>query len=129
MTEAQFKKKVISFLKDMTDCDFFIKEAKTIRGIADIIGTYSGMPFHLELKKNKEEAIKKSGRIVLQRYRLTKAGLCGTFAVFLYPENFEQFKFVFLKMRLSHCSGVRYHHEVLQERIDPAPSSQSTAGN
>jgi len=129
MTEAQFKKKVVAFLKDMTNCDFFIKEAKTIRGIADIIGTYDGMPFHLELKKNREEAQKASGRIVLQRHRLIKAGLCGTYAIFLYPENFETFKIAFVRVCLGHHSGVQYPHEVLQERLDPVPSDQSTVEN
>jgi len=118
MTEAQFKKQVVAYLKDLNRCDFFVKEAKTIRGIADIIGVYAGMPFHLELKKNLAETKKVSGRIVLQRYRLEQACLCGTLGVFLCPENFDRFKFIFNAYRLDHCFGIEYRHAYLQKEID-----------
>lgn len=91
--------KIVPFLESLgNDCWFFVKEAKTIRGIPDIIGTYKGRGFALEVKKSEAEAKKTCGRIVLQKYHLTKNERAGGFSFMVYPENFDHFQKHFLSI-------------------------------
>lgn len=73
----------------MPSCWFFIKEAKSIRGIPDIIGCINGRFFALELKSAKSFS-KDTGRQALQTYRLRQIYEANGFGAFCYPENFER---------------------------------------
>lgn len=68
---------------------FFKKEAKGLRGLPDIIICYKGRFICWELKRSEKEAMKLTGRIVLQRHMLEKAIKAGAIAEFVYPENLE----------------------------------------
>lgn len=76
------------FLESIDGCAFFIKEAKTIRGLPDLIGVLKGVPFYLEIKKNDKEL--HSPRTVLQEYQLKKFKKSGAFTSFIYPENAQE---------------------------------------
>lgn len=93
MLEKQFRdRKVIPFLsKFKENVYFFIKEAKNIRGIPDIICCVNGIFVAIELKRNSCEAHKNSGSIVFQRYTMSKIDEVGGVSVIVYPENFEAF--------------------------------------
>lgn len=89
--EAHFKDKVRDRLKSLgPECYFFIKEAKALRGIADVIGWYRGKPFAWELKKSQAEAMKDRDGHALQKYYLEQASNAGGLGRFVYPENFEE---------------------------------------
>ena len=89
--EDRFKhSKVIPGLKEIPDCNHFIKEAGSIRGVADIIGNVNGHYFAWEIKKSFAEAQKTKGRIALQRYRLEQTIKNGGIGRFVYPENLEE---------------------------------------
>jgi len=90
MLEKNFKKKVISELKDIKDCYFFVKEAAAIRGIPDIIGCYKGMFFAWELKRSEKEASKKRDGYELQKYNIKKINDSGGIGRIVYPENFKE---------------------------------------
>jgi len=81
-------------------CYYFVKEALALRGIPDIIGCYKGQFFAWELKRNRSESRKKTGRTVLQRYIIKLVRKAGGIGEFVYPENFED-KFHDLKERAS----------------------------
>lgn len=51
------------------------------------MGCRNGKFFGLEVKRSKAEAVKKTGRTVLQRHVLQKIRASGGFAEFIYPEN------------------------------------------
>jgi hypothetical protein len=89
--EAHFKGKVKDRLNSLgPDCYYFIKEAKALRGIADVIGWYRGRPFAWELKKSEAEAHKDRDGHALQKFYLGKASRAGGLGRFVYPENFEE---------------------------------------
>ena len=69
---------------------FFKKEAGSIRGLPDIIGTIHGSFVALELKKSTSEAGKNRGRIVLQKHTLEKLRREGAFAELATPDNFHE---------------------------------------
>lgn len=90
-TEKQFRDKQLRpILNTFDECWYFVKEAKSLRGIPDVIGVYKGKFFALEVKKNKSEAAKKTGRICLQKYITILIQKAGGFASFIYPENLEE---------------------------------------
>lgn len=89
--EAHFKARVKDRLDSLgPECYYFIKEAKALRGIADVIGWYKGKPFAWELKKSFMEAQKDRDGHALQKYYLGRASEAGGLGRFVYPENFEQ---------------------------------------
>jgi hypothetical protein len=89
--EAHFKAKVKDRLDSLgDDCFYFIKEAKALRGLADIFGWYKGKPFAWELKKSYSESLKDRDGHALQKYMLSKASRAGGLGRFVYPENFEE---------------------------------------
>lgn len=100
--ESTFKKKVVQRLKKIDELYFFVKEALALRGIPDIIICYRGKYIAWELKRSEKEALKKTGRIVQQRYNIQKIREAGGIGEVVYPENFED------KLR-----------ELLGERKDP----------
>lgn len=71
-------------------CEYIIKEAKGLRGIADIIGSFRGKFFLLEVKASKREANRKTGRIVLQKYNIEKFKDTGAFGAIIYPGNCDE---------------------------------------
>jgi hypothetical protein len=90
-TEGSFKIKVRMRLDRLgPDCYYFVKEALALRGIADIIGVYKGVPFYWELKKSEKEANKKRDGHALQKYNLERAKTAGAIGRFVYPENFDE---------------------------------------
>lgn len=96
MLEKEFRDKHVRPWLKLIECYYFIKEAAALRGIPDIIGCYRSMYFALEIKKNKTEASRRTGRIVQQRYELKKITDHGGFGAIVYPENFEEMKKNFL---------------------------------
>lgn len=89
-TEHQFQRIVKLRLKGTEGCWHFTKEALAIRGLPDIVGLYKGRFFAWELKRNRQEANKKEGRIALQRYNLALIRKAGGIAEIVHPDNFEE---------------------------------------
>ena len=87
-TENQWRdSKLRKFLDSLEECEYFIKEAKSIRGIPDIVGVWKSIAFYLEVKRSVSSL--KSPRTALQRHRIEKFKKAGAFAEFIYPENAE----------------------------------------
>lgn len=84
------QKKVIQRLKNLHRCRYFVKEAKAIRGIPDIVGCLNGIHFELEVKRSEKEIKGKTGRHILQERNLYLVEQAGGFARFIYPENFDE---------------------------------------
>ena len=88
--ESKYQRKLKKKLDSRETLYCFVKEAKAIRGIPDIIGVYNSVFFALEVKRNKAEASKRTGRIALQRYVMKQMRNCGAFVAFIYPENEDE---------------------------------------
>lgn len=84
--ESKFKSRVSNDLNALPNTYWFVKEALALRGIPDIIACVNGTFVALELKRNKVEAMKNKGRIVLQRYNIDLINKSGGFALIVYPE-------------------------------------------
>ena len=80
--------KLRPFLDSLPECEYFIKEAVSIRALPDIIGVWRGLPFYLEVKRSKDEL--GCPRTKLQEYTLKKFEKAGAFASFIYPENVRE---------------------------------------
>lgn len=91
--EAVFQRKLIKKLRQIPKSFWFVKEAKSIRGLPDLIGVVNGRPVYLECKRSRSEALHNTGRIVLQRKVLQDAKLAGAYVSFIYPENEEEVLF------------------------------------
>lgn len=89
MLEHKFQKQVKKRLTELPNCYQFTKEAASLRGISDIIGCCNGRFFAWELKKSEEEANKKTGRIVLQRYHIDLVKKAGGIGRIVHPGNLE----------------------------------------
>lgn len=74
-------------LRAIPNSKWFVKEAKSIRGIPDIIGCISGRHIVLEVKRSEAEARGNTGRIVLQKQFIKETTKAGGYATFIYPEN------------------------------------------
>jgi hypothetical protein len=96
--EASFQKFVLKELNKI-GC-FFHKEAGSIRGLPDIIGVANGHFVALELKKNKTEMRRRTGRIVLQKHWLQKFDHEKGYAQLTYPGDWNE-KYIQL---CNHCS-------------------------
>jgi len=90
MLESEFYKKRVKRELEKRTLYYFVKEAASIRGIPDIVGCYNGKFFALELKKNKSQASKKTGRIVQQKHNLHKICKSNGVGFIVYPENLEE---------------------------------------
>lgn len=88
--ENKFKQQVKRELDKLPFTYYFIKEAKAIRGIPDVVGCCNGRLFGWELKRSYSEASKRTGRIVLQRYVLDKINAAGGIGRIVHPDNLEQ---------------------------------------
>lgn len=87
--ESKFQKKVKQVLKD-NGVFCFVKEAKSLRGLPDIIGCYNGRFFGWELKRSPQEARKRTGRIVLQRHILKLIRKNGGIGEIVHPDNLDK---------------------------------------
>ena len=88
--ESKFQQQVKNRLKKLPNTWHFTKEAKSLRGLPDIVGVCNGVFFGWELKRSESESRKKSGRIVLQRHILQLIRSCGGVGELVYPENLDQ---------------------------------------
>ena len=87
--EALFQKRVLKELRERgVFC--FTKEAKSIRGLPDIVGCYNGVFFGWELKTSESEARRNTGRIVLQRHILRLIQRAGGIGEIVHPKNLHQ---------------------------------------
>lgn len=77
-------------LRAIPNSFWFVKEAKSLRGLPDIIGCINGSFIALECKRNESEARHNTGRIVLQRKILHDIERVKGFSFFVYPENEEE---------------------------------------
>ena len=89
MLEKNFKKKVISVLKDIDNLYYFVKEAAAIRGIPDLIICYKGRFIAWELKRSEKVALTWRDGHELQKYNIKKICDSGGIARVVYPENFK----------------------------------------
>jgi hypothetical protein len=89
MLEKNFKKKVISVLKDIDNLYYFVKEAAAIRGIPDLIICYKGRFIAWELKRSEKVALIWRDGHELQKYNIKKICDSGGIARVVYPENFK----------------------------------------
>ena len=87
--EKKFHTKVTTSLGNIKGLYFFTKEALAIRGIPDIVGCYKGRFFAWELKRNLPSTLRKTGRIVLQKYTIGLIRRAGGIGEFVCPENFQ----------------------------------------
>lgn len=86
MKENAWKRtKLYPRLRALNDCYWFTKEAKSIRGIPDIVGSINGKFFALECKKSKN-----AKRTRLQEYTIQKIKDDKGYATFVYPENLDR---------------------------------------
>ena len=88
--ESQFQSYVKRRLSEIDGLFFFVKEAKSLRGLPDIIGCYKGRFFGWELKRSRSEAQKTTGRIALQRHKLSQIQMAYGIGEIVHPENLEQ---------------------------------------
>lgn len=77
-------------LKSIHSSFFFVKEAKALRGLPDILGCVNGRFIALECKRSQEELKHSTGRILLQGKILKDIQRSGGLAYFIYPENEEE---------------------------------------
>ena len=90
MLEKDFQQRVLKRLRSHDDMYVFVKEAKSLRGIPDLIGCYKGQFFGWELKRSEAEARKNTGRIVLQKHILKLIQSAGGIGEIVYPENLHE---------------------------------------
>jgi hypothetical protein len=88
--ESKFQQQVKNRLKKLPNTWHFTKEAKSLRGLPDIVGVCNGVFFGWELKRSESEAHKSKGRIVLQRHILKLIRSCGGVGELVYPENLDE---------------------------------------
>ena len=94
MLESTFQNKITkrldALIAQRKPLYYFVKEAKSIRGLPDLVLCVSGMFVTWEVKRDAKEAQKNSGRIVLQRYvgsRIQNAQ--GIFHI-VHPDNVDE---------------------------------------
>lgn len=87
---SKVKKKLDALITQGHPLYYFVKEAATIRGIPDIILCANGLFLAWELKPSRYEAEKTSGRIVLQKYTLTRIAQSRGMGRIVHPENLEE---------------------------------------
>lgn len=87
--ESAFAKQVWKRLDEIPNSWFTTVQQKSLRGLPDIIGCVNCTFVGLELKRNKAEMNKKSGRIMLQKYVMGKIIEAGGAGFFVNPDNLE----------------------------------------
>lgn len=87
--ESTYQRRLMTKLKQIPNSKFFVKEAKSIRGLPDIIGCVNGKFVALEVKVSGKELGQRNGRHILQRHTLQSFEAVGGFCSFIYPDNEE----------------------------------------
>ena len=91
--EKSFQRKIVNKLKTIPGLYYFVKEAKALVGIPDIIICYKGRFIAWEVKRAKSEIylqngeFKKEGRHQRQYYEIKKIIEAEGYGTFIYPEN------------------------------------------
>lgn len=98
--QRKITKRLDGYIADSKPIYYFVKEAGSIRGIADLVICANGQFMVWEVKKSKVEAMLSSGRIVLQRYVMGRVKKARGLGYFVYPENLEE-RFIELDKLLS----------------------------
>ena len=103
MTENEWRdRKIVPWLNSLAKAGlpiyWFIKEAGAVRGIPDLVICVNGFFVVWELKRSRAEAEKQTGRIVLQRYTLTRVERANGRGRIVHPENLEELKKEILEM-------------------------------
>lgn len=111
--EYRFKAKLKKKLQTIPDSSWRVNEAGAVRGYADIDGHIKGRAVYLEVKKNKQESRRMSGRTVLQRLRLSNHRDKGAIAFFVYPENEKEV--------LEYLSSIGCGIEILLDQVSTDP--------
>lgn len=92
--ESEFQRKVVKRLDALVKEGYplysFVKEAGSIRGIPDLVICANGFFLVWELKRSLAEAEKTSGRIVLQRYTLSRVHRAQGRGRIVHPDNLEE---------------------------------------
>jgi Holliday junction resolvase len=88
--EKTVQKKLLKKLRELPQTYAFTKEAKSIRGIPDVIACVNGKFIAIEVKRSEKEASKNTDRIVLQKHNINKINKCGGYGFICYPENMEE---------------------------------------
>lgn len=117
-SENKFKNnKLIPFLKVLPRCYFFTKEAKSIRGIPDVICCINGNFVGLECKASEKSKVDE-----LQEYHINRINLCCGYSVLIYPSNAR----TILENLLDFCYGVSSARslESLLDEYFPYPKPQ-----
>ena len=116
-TENQWRDSSLRpFLDSLPKCSYFIKEAKAIRGLPDLVGVFYGIPFYLEIKKSK--TCLSHPRTKLQEYHLKKFQEAGAFAEFIYPENAWKLM-CYLLLKASERNLLNYgEYSELKKKVD-----------
>lgn len=90
MLENQFRDtRIRPDLNSLENCVWWIKEARTIRAIPDIIACINGFYVCIEIKKDLKEWRKKIGRAALQNHHLAKVAKANGLAIKTCPEKWE----------------------------------------
>lgn len=89
-SESNFEKKCIRELRLLPMSYWPDKpDAGSIRGTPDRVGCVNTVYCALEFKKSESEALKKTGRIVLQKFVLGEIESAGGFSALVWPSNWE----------------------------------------
>lgn len=75
------------WIKEGKPLYYFVKEAKAIRGIPDLIICANGRFVAWEVKPSEEEAKKETGRIALQKYNITRIEHANGSGLVVHPGN------------------------------------------
>ena len=85
--EKSVVKKIRAFLDEQDDLYYFVKEAKSLRGLPDLIICKRGVFIALEVKRSASEIDSKRSK--LQKYHIDRINKAGGYAFFIFPENME----------------------------------------
>jgi hypothetical protein len=88
--EKKFEIKFIDRLRELPYTWWPEKTDSLSRGLPDRIGCIRGQFVALEFKVDEREGAKKTGRIVLQRYRIEKIKKAFGIAFIIFPSNSEE---------------------------------------
>lgn len=87
--ESTFQRKLLKELRKIPNSIWFVKEARSIRGLPDLYGSVNGRFVVLEVKKSEEESRKSTGHICLQRKTIADVQSKKGYGSFVYPENMK----------------------------------------
>lgn len=86
--ERDVVKKIRERLRRYPETYHFVKEAKSLRGIPDLIICKRGTFIALEVKRSAAEVKARGAK--LQAWNIEEITKAGGYAYFIYPENMEE---------------------------------------